>query len=50
MEMDASLYDKCARENIDKARIHDAERETAEIKWAALIAAASTKGVMLSLA
>jgi hypothetical protein len=48
MEMDATLYDKCARENSDKTRIRDAEREAAASKWTALIAAAAAKGVHLT--
>jgi hypothetical protein len=45
MEMDATLYDKCARENVDKIRIRDSEREASVAKWAVLIEAAAAKGV-----
>ena len=46
--MDATLYDKCARENIDKVRMRDLERETAELKWTSLIADAATRGVIIT--
>ena len=49
MEMDAVLYDKCARENADKIRIKEAEREASAANWAVLIAAAATKGVHVAL-
>ena len=45
--MDAALYDKCARENIDKVRLRDIERELAEAKWSSMIAAAAAKGVLI---
>ena len=47
--MDAALYDKCARENIDKIRMRDIERESAEAKWSTLIAAAAAQGVLLPM-
>lgn len=43
MEMDAALYDKCARESVEKVRMRDAEREASQVMWAALIAAAAAK-------
>jgi serine/threonine-protein phosphatase 2A regulatory subunit B' len=45
MEMDAALYDKCARENADKIRSKELEREAANTKWQSLITAAAAKGV-----
>ena len=45
MEMDATLYDKCARENVDKIRIRDSERVASVAQWAVLIEAAAAKGV-----
>ena len=43
MEMDATLYDKCARESVEKVRMRDAEREASQVMWATLIAAAAAK-------
>ena len=48
MEMDATLYDKCARENTDKTRSKEAERDAAAVKWQQMIAAAKAKGVTLT--
>ena len=47
MEMDATLYDKCARENTDKIRSKETEREAAAVKWQQMISAAAAKGVSL---
>ena len=43
MEMDATLYDKCARESVEKVRMRDAEREASQVMWATLMAAAAAK-------
>ena len=48
MEMDVSLYERCARENTDKIRLKDLEREAADVRWSVLIAAAAAKGVFVN--
>lgn len=47
MEMDIALYDKCARENTEKLRLREAERESSQVKWAALLNAAVASGAAL---
>jgi len=49
MEMDVTLYDRCARENNDKIRSRDAERNSAAIKWKAILDQASENGINVSL-
>jgi serine/threonine-protein phosphatase 2A regulatory subunit B' len=48
MEMDATLYDKCARENTDKTRSKESEREAAATKWGQMVVAAAAKGVKVT--
>lgn len=45
MELDISLYDRCARENNDKERLKDSQRAASKAKWQNIIDAAAAKGV-----
>jgi len=45
MEMDASLYDKCARENNEKVRSRETERTVASNKWKAILDSAAASGI-----
>jgi hypothetical protein len=47
MEMDMTLYDKCARENTEKQKAKETDREAAEAKWAQITEAAAAMGVTL---
>jgi hypothetical protein len=43
--MDATLYDKCAREEIERAAARTAQREAADKRWKEIIADAAAKGI-----
>jgi hypothetical protein len=45
MEMDMTLYDKCAREHAERQKAKDSDREAAQAKWAQVAEAAAAMGV-----
>lgn len=47
MELDISLYDRCARDNNEKERLKDSQRAASKSKWASIADAAAAKGVKL---
>jgi hypothetical protein len=48
MELDISLYDRCARENNDKERVKESQRAASKSKWASITDAAAAKGVRVT--
>lgn len=47
MELDISLYDRCARDNNEKERLKETQRSASRSKWASITDAAAAKGVKL---
>ena len=47
MEMDAQLYDKIAKEDVEKTHARATEREIASNKWSNIITLAAKKGTPL---
>jgi len=45
MEMDIALYEKCSRENNEKAKKQEAERDAAQLKWQQLADTAKHNGI-----
>ena len=43
MEVDIALFDKCSRENAERAKAKEAEREGAAAMWATLKAQSNVK-------
>lgn len=48
MEMDIQLYEKCSRENTEKARKLEADREASATKWTAILDSATSAGIDIS--
>ena len=49
MEMDNTLYEKCARENTEKQRLKDSERTQAAAKWKSIMDSAAASGINTSM-
>jgi hypothetical protein len=47
MEMDQTLYDKCAKDHLDRTAARKIEREAALTKWQEIILAAGKLGTPL---
>lgn len=48
MEMDIQLYEKCSRENNEKARKLEADREASQQKWGMILESATSSGIDIS--
>jgi hypothetical protein len=47
MDLDISLYDRCARESNEKERLKESHRTASKTKWQAIIKSAAAKGVTI---
>ena len=48
MEMDIQLYEKCSRENTEKARKLETDREASQNKWTSILDSATAAGIDIS--